>query len=384
MNLILFFICLIILTFFSICIVSDILYYERSKNDLLYDINNSYFSSSVIGEIPHSNLDHIIFFDIPNTKMNFSIDYYFSKENKKSMILMHGYNDYHYNHELNDKLKQNGYNIFSITLRNYGQNINNKCNYFFINSIDGKNQPSLLSYFYEINTTIDFINTLDNTSEIYFTSHSLGGLITTLYLYEGKYKNKIKKIILNSPFFSMNDGSIQNFLQEHLTEIFFKFFRVIYDHFQINKTDIPLLNETNDKYIFERNLKEIHNNGFNINPVNKILKTNNLPWMLNTSPKYLALGNTIIKQQNRINQKSKEQGYENISLSDSNISVLLLTTDSDTILDSKDIYKSTTLVFGDNFEHVDIDGGYHNVFSSSENIRNQFYEAYFNFLNNNV
>jgi alpha-beta hydrolase superfamily lysophospholipase len=142
------------------------------------------------------------------------------------------------------------------------------------------------------------------------------------------------------------------------------------------------LNETNDKFIHERNLKYIENNGFNVNPVNKILKTNNLPWMLNESPKYLALGNTIIKQQNRINQKSKEQGYDNISLYYSNFSVLLLTTQSDTILDSKEIYKSTSLVFGDNFKHVDIDGGYHNVFSSSDNIRKQFYEAYFEFLNN--
>jgi alpha-beta hydrolase superfamily lysophospholipase len=383
MNVILFFICLIIVTFFLICIVSDILYYEdRSKNDLLYDVNNSSFTSSVIGETPHSNLDHIIFFNVPNTKTKFSIDYCFSKENKKSMIFLHGYNDYNYNHELNDKLKQNGYNIFSITLRNYGQNINNKCNYFFIDSIDGKSQPSLLYYFYEINTTIDFINTLDSNSEIYFTSHSLGGLIATLYMYEGKYKNKIKKLILNSPFFSMNDGLLQNFLQQHFTEIFFKFFRVIYSYFQINKTDIPLLNETNDKFIHERNLKYIENNGFNVNPVNKILKTNNLPWMLNESPKYLALGNTIIKQQNRINQKSKEQGYDNISLYYSNFSVLLLTTQSDTILDSKEIYKSSSLVFGDNFKHVDIDGGYHNVFSSCDNIRKQFYEAYFEFLNN--
>jgi alpha-beta hydrolase superfamily lysophospholipase len=387
-GIILFFICVIV-TFFLICIVSDFLYPEKNKNDLLHDVNNMYFNSSLVGETTHSNLENIIFFDIPKSS-KFSIDYSFSKENTKSMIILHGYNDYNYNNELHDKLKQNGYNIYCITLRNYGQNIKNKNNYFFVESIDGKSQPSLLSYFYEINTTIDFIDYIDQknnkNTEINFTSHSLGGLLTTLYINEGKYKTRIKKIILNSPFFTLN-GFNDDFLTKHFhqfSEIFFVFFRMFNDHFQINKTDIPILDETNNIYINSNNSKTIITNGFEINPVIKIKKTNNLPWMLNKAPIYLGLGNAVVKQLNRINQNTKNSGYENIDLKNSNVKVLLLTTESDTILNSKEIYKSSTLVFGDNFEHVDINGGYHNVFSSSENIRKQFYDAYFNFLNNNI
>ena len=210
--------------------------------------------------------------------------------------------------------------------------------------------------------------------------------MTTLYINEGKYKTRIKKIILNSPFFTLN-GFNDDFLTKHFhqfSEIFFVFFRMFNDHFQINKTDIPILDEINNIYINSNNSKTIITNGFEINPVIKIKKTNNLPWMLNKAPIYLGLGNAVVKQLNRINQNTKNSGYENIDLKNSNVKVLLLTTESDTILNSKEIYKSSTLVFGDNFEHVDINGGYHNVFSSSENIRKQFYDAYFNFLNNNI
>lgn len=42
--------------------------------------------------------------------------------------------------------------------------------------------------------------------------HSMGGLIATVYMHKGLYRNIINKLILNSPFLYFNKSPFINFL----------------------------------------------------------------------------------------------------------------------------------------------------------------------------
>ncbi len=337
----------------------------------------------ITNPIPHSNLENINFFKIHNSPTEtFSIDYTISETNTKNMILIHGYNDYHFNHELHNLLLNNGYNVFALTLRNYGQNIKNEEDYFYIDSGFFKNTPTLISYFEEINTTFEFITkiTPKTNNNISITAHSCGGLIATIYNSEGKYKHKINKLILNSPFFSPNSGTIMNIGIKNFSAIAYTLITPFAPKFKTNSIEIPDINTPTDttqqtKFIMTRHAQEIVLNGFDINPYDTIIATNKLPWILNNSPNYIVLANAINQQQKRIrNGTIQKQPLQQ---------VLVLRTNNDELLNSNDIDKYAKSIFGENsntVKHIQIDNGYHNVFASKLEIRLKFFEEYINFL----
>ncbi len=118
------------------------------------------------------------------------------KNTKKAFLYLHGFNDYFFQDHMADWANKEGLNFYALELRKYGRSIlpNQTPNDF----------RDYHEYFEDIDTAIKHIKENDNNEKIVFMGHSNGGLISSLYADEGKYKDNINLLILNSPFFEFN------------------------------------------------------------------------------------------------------------------------------------------------------------------------------------
>lgn len=114
-----------------------------------------------------------------------------NKNNRKSIIYIHGYIDYFFHPHVAEKFIDNGFDFYALDLRKYGRSWLPHQNKNFCKSIT--------EYFEEISTVINLIYEKNN-SPIYLLGHSTGGLIACNYANFGQEKNKLSGLILNSPF----------------------------------------------------------------------------------------------------------------------------------------------------------------------------------------
>ena len=70
---------------------------------------------------------------------------------------------------------------------------------------------NLKKYYIDIDNSLDYIRKYDYDKIILY-GHSTGGLITSIYCSDGKYKKNIDGVILNSPFFDFYNSKIMEFL----------------------------------------------------------------------------------------------------------------------------------------------------------------------------
>lgn len=121
----------------------------------------------------------------------------------KAVLYIHGFCDYFFQKELAESFTNNGVDFYAIDLRKYGRSYlpNQK-----INSC-----RNLKEYFADIDTALSIIKSEGHTN-IIINAHSTGGLTTVLYAKEHQQNKKYNKIILNSPFLSMN----QSWFKEHI------------------------------------------------------------------------------------------------------------------------------------------------------------------------
>lgn len=114
---------------------------------------------------------------------------------KQAVLYIHGYNDYFFQKELGDSIRQHGYNFYAIDLRKYGRSILSHQDPFFCKNLN--------EYFADIDSALTIIRTEGN-DQIILMGHSTGGLISSLYL-DSKGKDiPVIALILNSPFLDMN------------------------------------------------------------------------------------------------------------------------------------------------------------------------------------
>jgi len=312
------------------------------------------------------------------------------------MILIHGFNDYNFNTELNDKLLQEGYNVFSITFRNYGQNIKSFDTCFYTDGVFQRNKPkspyfksnpTILSYFIEINLTFEFIKKIlpSQGNDISITAHSLGGLISTIYCSEGKYQNKISKLILNSPFYYLEKDFILSVGIKYISSIITE----IKPTTLFKKGKPPAL--VQGKFVFKPEMQKVIDEGIIIDPVDKI--KNGIPWIFNEGPKYFSFGATIDIEQGRI-RKTKLKIQEN------RMKILIFSSEEDSHMPNETKYiecidkmfenctfvkpnESLSKYLDENkyIYHVRKNKiASHNVFISQKNIRELYYNDYLNFL----
>lgn len=114
---------------------------------------------------------------------------------RKSILYIHGFNDYFFHPHLAEGFHKNDYNFFALDLRKYGRSLlpHQHPNY----CID------ISEYYEEITESLSIIHK-ENGNEIVILGHSTGGLIASMYANYGEKNDLISALVLNSPFFEFN------------------------------------------------------------------------------------------------------------------------------------------------------------------------------------
>lgn len=115
----------------------------------------------------------------------------------KAVLYIHGFCDYFFNKELAQAITNKNIDFYAIDLRKYGRSF---LTHQRINSCRNLNE-----YFPDIDTALSIIKAEGHT-DITINSHSTGGLTTSLYAAAHQTNKKYNRIILNSPFLSMNQS----------------------------------------------------------------------------------------------------------------------------------------------------------------------------------
>ena len=123
-----------------------------------------------------------------------------SENSKRAVLYIHGYSDYFYQTSLADSLEEKGFRFTALDLRRYGRS-----------KLPGQvwyDLRDISDYYEEIDLAIEDIHKEYPEAEITLMAHSTGGLTASLYAAEKGDSVKISSLILNSPFFDMNVGGI--------------------------------------------------------------------------------------------------------------------------------------------------------------------------------
>lgn len=134
-----------------------------------------------------------------------------NKENTKAFIWIHGMNDYFHHYHIADELLKNGFNVYAITLRNYPKGDTDRRYLFYTDDMG--------DYIEDIDLQLGWILANKSPKKVVLYGHSTGGLVSTAYMHEGKHKDKINGVVLNSPFFDFHDSSMNEFILKNLIPI---------------------------------------------------------------------------------------------------------------------------------------------------------------------
>ena len=124
-----------------------------------------------------------------------------SEPSQKAVLYVHGFNDYFFQTEMADRFNKEGYNFYAIDLRKYGRSLlphQKRCNV-----------RDMSEYFADLDSAVNIMRCEGNTS-IVLMGHSTGGLTTSLYCHSKGDDCPVDALILNSPFFKFNMGTILN------------------------------------------------------------------------------------------------------------------------------------------------------------------------------
>ena len=128
--------------------------------------------------------------------------------NRPSIVYVHGFIDYFFHPHLVAFFNENGFDFFALELRKYGHSILPGQHENYCRNMD--------EYFEEIDAFILKIKN-ENSQPLVFLGHSTGGLLTSLYLNKGQYKDQVAALVLNSPFLEMNVPSFVRSLLKPIT-----------------------------------------------------------------------------------------------------------------------------------------------------------------------
>lgn len=271
---------------------------------------------------------------------------------QKAILYIHGFNDYFYQWEEAFRFAEKGYVFFAVDLRKYGRSI-------LIHQIK-YNFRDISEYYADLDSAIHIIKN-EGYTEIYLMGHSTGGLIVANYLNDKKIDKTIKGVILNSPFFDMNNS----FITDKIAIPFLALIASISPNTIIkgSKNSVngeSIHNSKKGHWYFDTTLKSIHSADMTLSWIKGIHQA----------------------------QKSVKQGM-NIPLPilvlRSNLSSYyelynpLVSSSSDTVLDVEDIEKYSKRL-GSSVKVVTIQGSIHDVLISEKSVRDRAYKEIFSFL----
>lgn len=118
-----------------------------------------------------------------------------NQKGRKSVLYIHGFNDYFFHPHLAEQFNQSDYNFFALDLRKYGRSLLSHQHPNYCRDIS--------EYFEEITESLEIIHR-ENNAAITILGHSTGGLIASMYANLGTKKELVSALVLNSPFFDFN------------------------------------------------------------------------------------------------------------------------------------------------------------------------------------
>jgi alpha-beta hydrolase superfamily lysophospholipase len=275
---------------------------------------------------------------------------------KKAILYVHGYNDYFYQKQLGDSAAVHGYNFYAIDLRKYGRSILAHQDTFAVHKLS--------EYFADIDTAL-YTMLQEGQQEIVLMAHSTGGLTTPLYLTQTKYKQEIKALVLNSPFFDMNNSKwMKNILIPIVSFIGGYFPNILVEGRALSMYAESLLRQYHGEWNYDTNWKLTYGHPIRSGWIHAIHSGQqklqeglslDLPILVMSSDKSL-----------------KDDGKWNNAF---------LT--ADIVLNVTDIQKYGE-VLGSDVTRVTINNGIHDLILSPLNARNEVYNIIFQFLEINL
>lgn len=294
-----------------------------------------------------SNYEKKIF---KNNDMTVTELLYTNKKKNNAFIWIHGYNDYYFHFHVGEKLLENDYDVYAITLRNYGKVAIDRRYIHYVKNWD--------SYFEDINNSLEWITKNKKHKKFVLYGHSTGGLISTIYMNNGKYNNIFDGLILNSPFFDFYDTDINEFIIKY---IFYY---------------ITLISPT---FVAKSGYNKVSNNGYGKNILQRYYYNQNYKL---TYPSHIF--GTFL--QNATYYQNKIQNNEiNISkpilVLYSEQSTYQCNDNTDCVLDVSEIEKYSKII-GNNVKLHSINGAIHDILLSKDDISNKGIEYIIKFINN--
>jgi len=111
---------------------------------------------------------------------------------KKAVLYIHGFADYFFQKEMAEQFNDHGYDFYALDLRKYGRSkLPHQKLYYVLD---------LREYDAEISKALEIIGQ-ENHNQVLLAGHSTGGLITTLYAAHYPDHRLIKALWTNSPFY---------------------------------------------------------------------------------------------------------------------------------------------------------------------------------------
>ena len=127
---------------------------------------------------------------------------YSDQKSNEAVLYIHGFADCVHNPEEAQSYIKNGYSFYGLDLREHGRSITSEEEKFYIERIE--------EYFNEIDIAIYEI--LRRHNKIILKGFSMGGLISSLYMKRGFYRDHISALILISPLFKFSDNTLRDYI----------------------------------------------------------------------------------------------------------------------------------------------------------------------------
>lgn len=144
---------------------------------------------------------------------------YHSIESDRAVLYIHGYTDYFFQDHVAQWFVSHGYSFYAIDLRKYGRSL--------LPSQHPNFCMSLTEYYDDITASLEYIKGAGAT-QIVLIGHSTGGLLASLYMADGPARGLVSKLILNSPFFEFNTTPLKRNIIIPLASLISRLFPFIY------------------------------------------------------------------------------------------------------------------------------------------------------------
>jgi alpha-beta hydrolase superfamily lysophospholipase len=119
---------------------------------------------------------------------------------KGAVLYLHGFIDYFFQSHVADAFNGAGYDYYALDLRKYGRSLGQSAHPNFCKRFE--------EYFPEITVAIDII-IVEQHRAVVMKAHSTGALAAALYAKIGDRRDRVARLIFNSPFLELPQGAVQ-------------------------------------------------------------------------------------------------------------------------------------------------------------------------------